>query len=101
MAPVKDLCSRLRLIYFVFQFYLIVPLAKKMEKNTCRYPYVAETYVAPSKQYKTLYLLLFRVRISVMVGSTRSEKAEVENEERETAKDMVCKMSIVIIMKYH
>ena len=42
------------------------------------------------------------MRISVMVGSTRSEKAKVENEERETAENMVCKLSIVItIMKYH
>jgi len=35
-----------------------------------------------------LITLLKRVRISVMVGSTRSEKAEVENEERETTEDM-------------
>ena len=31
-----------------------------------------------------------------------TREAKVENEERETAEDMVCKMSIVIsIMKYH
>ena len=53
-------------------------------------------------KHKTLLSLLFRVlnvRISVMMGSTRSEKAKVENEERETAENMVCKFSIVIIMK--
>ena len=33
MAPVKDLCSRFRLTFFVFQLYLIVPLAKKMKKK--------------------------------------------------------------------
>ena len=32
MAPVKDLCSRFRLTFFVFQLYLIVPLAKKMRE---------------------------------------------------------------------
>ena len=89
--------------FFCFPVLPYCPISQKngRKKNTLRYPYVAVTYVAPSKHYKTLYLLLFRVRISVMVGSTRSEKAEVENEERETAEDMVCKMSIVIIMKYH